>query len=185
MPAILPGGFGNFSHSEMDLLQSALLPIEVTKGACLLKPGQVCQSLYFISSGSFIQFKEKDEIDQQIIDLHVEQEWMLNQQSFVKQQSSETFIQAYANSNVYELTITALHELINRSSVFFQLARLLEPTPSRVKLFDDQLSPTEKYQFVLDHRPSLLQAFPLKIIASYLKITPETLSRVREKISNR
>ena len=169
----------------MDLLQSALLPKEITKGACLLKPGQVCQSLYFIGSGSFIQFKEKDEIDLQVIDLHVDQEWMLNQQSFVRQQPSETFIQAFTDSHVYELTITKLHELINRSSAFFQLARLLEPTPSRIKLFDDQLSPAAKYQFVLDHRPSLLQAFPLKIIASYLKITPETLSRVREKLSSR
>ncbi len=183
MPASLPGGFGNFSHSEMDLRQTALSPKEVSKGTCLLKPGLICQSLYFISSGSFIQFKEKDEIDQQIIDLHVEKEWMLNQQSFVRQLASETFIQAFTDSKVYELTISALHDLINRSPVFFQLARLLEPTPSRIKLFDDQLSPSEKYQFVLDNRPSLLQAFPLKIIASYLKITPETLSRVREKLS--
>ena len=64
MSAILPGGFGNFSHSEMDLLQSVLLSKEITKGASLLKPGQICQSLYFINSGCFIQFKEKDEIDE-------------------------------------------------------------------------------------------------------------------------
>lgn len=183
MSAILPGGFGNFSHSEMDLLRSVLLSKEVRKGISLLKPGQICQSLYFISSGSFIQFKEKDEIDQNVIDLHVEQEWMLNQQSFVKQQPSETFIQAYTYSTVHELTITELHNLINRSPVFFQLARLLEPTPSRITLFDDQLRPAEKYKFVLETRPFLLQAFPLKLIASYLKITPETLSRVREKLS--
>lgn len=184
MSAILPGGFGNFSYSEMDLLQSVLLSKEITKGASLLKPGQICQSLYFINSGCFIQFKEKDEIDQQIIDLHVEQEWMLNQQSFVKQRPSETFIQAFTDSNVHELTITALHDLIRLSPVFFQLASLIDPTPSRIKLFDDQLSPAEKYQFILEHRPALLQAFPLKIIASFLKMTPETLSRVREKLSN-
>jgi CRP-like cAMP-binding protein len=183
MSRILPAGFGNFTDAELELLQASLLAKEQARGTYLLQPGQTCQSLFYISSGSFIQFKEKDEIDQQIIDLHVEQEWMLNQQSFVRQLASETFIQAFTDSKVYELTISALHDLINRSPVFFQLARLLEPTPSRIKLFDDQLSPSEKYQFVLDNRPSLLQAFPLKIIASYLKITPETLSRVREKLS--
>ena len=183
MSRILPPGFGNFSDAELELLQDSLAAKVLARGSYLLQPGQICQSLFFISSGSFVQFKEKDEIDQQVIDLHIEQEWMLNQQSFVRQQPSETFIQAYTDSTVHELTITELHNLINRSPVFFQLARLLEPTPSRITIFDDQLSPAEKYKFVLETRPSLLQAFPLKLIASYLKITPETLSRVREKLS--
>jgi len=45
------------------------------------------------------------------------------------------------------------------------------------------MTPLQKYQYILDHRPDLIQQFPLKIIASYLKITPETLSRVRDKLS--
>jgi hypothetical protein len=76
-----------------------------------------------------------------------------------------------------------MHEMIGLSPAFFQLARVLEPVHSRTHLFDNQLTPLEKYQYILQHRPGLLQAFPLKIIASYLKITPETLSRVRDKIA--
>jgi hypothetical protein len=45
------------------------------------------------------------------------------------------------------------------------------------------MTPLEKYQFVLQTRPQLVQVFPLKMIASYLKVTPETLSRVREKLA--
>lgn len=175
--------FGNFTAFEMTLFRDAVEERNMQKNEFLLQEGAICQSLYFIRSGSFIQYKIKDEIDQQIIDLHLANEWMLNQQSFVRQQASETFIQAYTDAGIYELTVQAMHDLIKQSPVFFQLAKLLEPAHSRIQLFDNQLSPGEKYRFVLDTRPGLLQAFPLKIIASYLKITPETLSRVREKLA--
>ncbi|WP_290797978.1 Crp/Fnr family transcriptional regulator [Flavihumibacter sp. UBA7668] len=175
--------FGNFTDYEMKLFSVAVQERKIFKNEFLLQEGSICQSLYFISSGSFIQYKIKDEIDQQIIDLHLANEWMLNPQSFVRQQPSETFIQAFADATIYELTVHAMHDLIKQSPVFFQLAKLLEPAHSRIQLFDNQLSPGEKYRFVLDNRPGLLLAFPLKMIASYLKITPETLSRVREKFA--
>ncbi|MEO5563434.1 MAG: hypothetical protein ABIR18_08365, partial [Chitinophagaceae bacterium] len=60
---------------------------------------------------------------------------------------------------------------------------IFEQATSRVHFFDNRLNPTEKYQYILDNKSGLLQKFPLKLIASYLKITPETLSRVRESFS--
>jgi hypothetical protein len=50
---------------------------------------------------------------------------------------------------------------------------------SKIVLFDNALAPKEKYLYVLNNRQQLIQEFPLKMIASYLKITPETLNRVR------
>jgi len=44
------------------------------------------------------------------------------------------------------------------------------------------MTPTEKYRYILSNKPQLIQKFPLKYIASYLNITPETLSRVRATI---
>lgn len=175
--------FGYFTPYDRKLIGEALLERRVLPREVLLREGEVCQSLYFVEKGAFIQYNYKDEIDQHIIDLHIAGEWMLNQQSFVRQRPSETILEAFQDSHVYELTIDKLHGLIGMSPAFFQLAKVLEPVHSRVQLFDNQLTPTEKYQFVLNNRPALLQAFPLKIIASYLKMTPETLSRVREKIS--
>jgi CRP-like cAMP-binding protein len=175
--------FGSFTHYDKQLFKQALVQKKIVKNDFLLRVGEVCQSSFLIITGAFIQYNFKDEIDQNIIDLHLENEWVLNQQSFVRQQPSETFIQAFTDSVVYELTVQKMHELIGKSPAFFQLGKILEPVHSRVHLFDNQLTPTEKYQFVLQSRVALLQTFPLKIIASYLKITPETLSRVREKIS--
>lgn len=179
----LLSNIGQFTDSEVSLLEKSLQKKELPKGSWLLRENEICSAAYFLAKGAFIQYGFKDEVDQNIIDLHIPGEWMLNQTSFIRRQPSLTFIEAFTDSEVYELGIQALHELIGKSPVFFQLAKIMEPFHSRVELFDQQLTPTEKYQFVLEGRPNLLQIFPLKIIASYLKITPETLSRVREKIS--
>jgi CRP-like cAMP-binding protein len=183
MTADLIEKFGRFTEHDKLLFEQVLVRKEVHKNNFLLREGEVCQSSFYIIEGAFIQYNFKDEIDQNIIDLHLENEWVLNQQSFVRQQPSATFIQAFNNTVVYELTVQKMHELIAKSPAFFQLGKILEPAHSRIQLFDNQLTPSEKYQFVLENRIGLLQTFPLKIIASYLKITPETLSRVREKIS--
>lgn len=44
------------------------------------------------------------------------------------------------------------------------------------------LSPEEKYRDLLERKPEFLQTFPLKILASYLRIAPETLSRIRKRV---
>jgi CRP-like cAMP-binding protein len=50
------------------------------------------------------------------------------------------------------------------------------------EILNVKLSPVDKYRALLGKNPKLLQRFALKHIASYLGITPETLSRVRKKM---
>lgn len=176
---------GYFSEEDIQLLENRIIQKQIKKGGVLLNQGKVCKSVHFIVKGAFLQYNFRDEIEQNIIDLHLENEWILNQQSFVKQRPSETIIEAYTKSTVFEININTLHQLIGQSPAFFQLSKVLEPTHSRTHFFDNSLTPLQKYQYLLENRREIVQAFPLKIIASYLKITPETLSRVREKISKR
>lgn len=174
---------GVFNDNHFLLFDKEAQIRHIKKGEILLKQGEVCQSVFYMIEGSAYQYNFKDEIDLNVIDLHIADEWFLNQQSFVAQKPSETFIEAYSDSTVLELTVHALHRLIGQSPAFFQLGKILEQPHSRLYFFDKTLSPLEKYQYILDKKSELIQAFPLKIIASYLKITPETLIRVREKLS--
>src|SRR6185312_9091668 len=146
-----------------------------------LQRGEVQRSIFYLLKGSAYQYNFKQEAYQNIIELHEENEWFLNHQSLVGQIPSDVFIAAYAPCTVLELTLEAIHQLIGCSPTFLLLNKILESSTSRVHFFDNSSTPLQKYQFVLDSRPQLLQEFPLKMIASYLKITPETLSRTREK----
>ena len=172
---------GNYSEKDIILFEREVKFRRVHKDEVLLTNGEVAKSIFFILKGAIYQYSLKSAIEYNIIDLHVENEWLLNHKSFVSQTPSVNFISAFTESEILEISIESIHYLMGRSPAFFQLNKILEHSTSRVYFFDNLLTPLQKYQFIFENKPQLLQKFPLKIIASFLKITPETLSRVREK----
>jgi CRP-like cAMP-binding protein len=104
---------------------------------------------------------------------------MFNQDSLTEQNPSQNSIIAFSNSEVLVLTLHGFHYLCSQSQSFLQFGKILNQTKYRASLYDNALNPVEKYDYINKIRPELSKNFPLKLIASYLKITPETLSRVR------
>lgn len=175
---------GRFSPADIALFDRTVTRQKLVKGEFLLREGTVCRSAYYLLSGSVYQHCEGDG-EPQVIDLHAAHEWCFNHASFVEQRPSTTSLEVYANGTALGLSLKQMHELIAQSPAFLQMGRLLQQGVARLHYFDNDLTPTEKYEYILAQRPHLLQVFPLKLIASYLKMTPETLSRVREKLAKR
>lgn len=165
---------------EKEKLCQVLKNKHLKKGEHLLNAGEICRAVYFLNRGAIYQYDEKD-YQEIIIDLHIAGEWFLNQVSFVTQATSQFGIKAFEESEVYELSVFDLHKLIEGSSVFLSFGQILEQGKERKMFFDTSLTPSQKYEFIIKNKPALLQIFPLKMIASYLKVSPETLSRVRGK----
>ena len=173
---------GRYSKDEIDLLEKALVPVELPKEMYLLKTGDISSSFYFLEKGAIIQFRLNEDSDKHVIELNGPDSWVLNYKSFSSRKPSEYSIQAYEDCILYELTMDAIHQLIAQSQAFLQMGSILSTNTTRLNFFDTNASADEKYNFLLSHQPKLLQLFPQKLIASYLKITPETLSRVRSRI---
>lgn len=169
---------GRFSDADLALLEEQFVRRQFKKNEVLLAEGAICQSVFLVQTGAVYQ-SAIDDIDENIIDLYTTNDWVMNYQSFVGQKPSVTQIKAYTDCETLELNIFKVHELIETSPVFFQLGKIMEQGMQRIHFFDNALTPQQKYNYLLDTKPQLLQQFPLKMIASYLKITPETLSRVR------
>lgn len=169
---------GNFSDEEVDIFEKYVLKRSVKKNDILLREGDVCRSLFYILSGCGYQFQD-DETMENIIDLHLANEWMYNHPALINQSPSKTCIKVFSDAEILELPLYKWHRLIARSQAFLQLGKILDQESSRTHFFDHSLTPAEKYAYITANKPALLQAFPLKMIASYLKIAPETLSRVR------
>lgn len=176
----LLAAIGHFSNEEIQLFTERVRKRTFQKNEILLNEGEVCTSAFYIISGEAYQFYN-DDIDENIIDLHMANDWCLNHSSFVTQKSSIAIIKAHSALTVFELSITSVHELVVLSPSFFQLGRVLHQTVSRIHYFDNANTAEEKHSLLLTERPELFQRFPLKMIASYLKITPETISRIRAK----
>lgn len=171
-------GVGSFSSHDLLLFEESVVQRSFKKNDILLQQDEVCQVVYFILSGSFFQFQHKNSTET-IIDLHLPNEWMYNHSSLIEQKPSNTTIKAFEDAEVIELSLNNLHGLIARSQSFLHLARIFDQTGNRTYLFDNALKPIEKYNYIKSVKPLIVQIFPVKMIASYLKISPETLSRVR------
>jgi CRP-like cAMP-binding protein len=176
--------FGNFCDAEVQLFKNHIHTRYLNKNEILSKEGDVSTSMFYIVNGSFYQYFYNEAREEEIItDLHIEKDWVFNLQSLVNQQPSKVSIKAFERSEVSELTLENLHKLIAVSQKFLQFNRLLSISNSKIDFYDEQLKPAEKYDLVLKTRPELIQKFPLSLIASYLKMRPETLSRVRANVS--
>lgn len=169
---------GQFSNFDAELFEKHSASRTLNKNEVLLNEGEVCKSFYFILSGSFSQFQTHD-IGEVIIDLHLHREWMFNQQSLTEQTPSNTTIKAFSKSEIIELSLNSFHCLCSKSQSFLQFGKILNQSSNRVFIFDNSLKPNEKYSYINKAKPELTKVFPIKMIASYLKIAPETLSRVR------
>lgn len=169
---------GSFSPHDAALFEQHTKRLKLKKNGILLPAGEVCTSFYFILSGAFVQF-QLQEVDESIVDLHLPQEWMFIQDSLTAQLPSTTTIRAFSSAEVMELSLYQFHQLSSLSPAFLQFGKILNQAKSRTFLFDNALTPKEKYHYINQAKPGLTKVFPVKLIASYLKIAPETLSRVR------
>lgn len=176
---------GYLSEEDTALLKKELEFKQLKKGEILLNEGTICSSVCFVVSGSFYQYYTDLDLNIHVIDLNIPNDWVINHKSFSSRKPSKTTITAFEDASYFEISIESIHGLIAKSQSFLQMGKILEISTTRVDFFDNNNTPDEKYAHILKQRPQLLQTFPQKLIASYLKITPETLSRVRKRLTQK
>lgn len=171
----------HFTDEEANELTDRLEKVQLIKGELLLNIGQVCQAFCFLESGSLRHYYLDEELEEVILNLHTQHQWVLDSVSFTAQKPATAKIEAFTDCTLYSLSIHHLHHLIEQSQRYFALGKILErgapPTPLA------KSTPEQRYTDLLENQPEIIQTFPLKYIASYLGMTPETLSRVRSRIS--
>ncbi len=153
------------------------------RGEWIEKEGVIANTIYFIESGSLkIYLQRKD--TEQIIRFGYKNDLVVALDSFLSDQKSDFNIQAIKLTKVRRIKKTAFFELINSEEKYLKiwigiLENLVQQQMEREK---DLLveSPLERYNRVLGRSPRLFQEIPHKYIANYLRMTPETLSRLKK-----
>lgn len=163
-------------------LASVLKFKQLNKWDFLLKRGQVCHDICFITTGLLrCYFKQENkEISRWFMQ---EGNVIISIASFYQQVPSIEYIQAFEHTEIYYITNEELQTIYRDFPEFERTGRLL--TEKYYQLWDEQIAllllhtPEERYIWLTQHHPDWLQRVPAKYIASYLGISPVTLSRIR------
>jgi len=160
--------------------------VNIAKSDFLIREGQTSSDIYFINSGLFRIFYLKDGIETSRY-FASENEFATTLTSFLTQQPSFENMQALENSSLLKLHFDSLQLIYKRHPVWESFFRqLLQEAylgmAKRIESFITK-SAEERYSDFIKLNPHLLQRVPQQYIATYLGITPVSLSRIRGQIS--
>jgi CRP-like cAMP-binding protein len=168
---------------QIELVRNSFIPQKIRKRQYLLKEGQVCKYAAFIGKGAMRQYSVYDKGAEHIIRLCIENWWAVDRESLVMLTPSIYNIDAWEDTEVLLITRADSLNLLDQIPILIQWARKLDENHafSTQRRLNASISlPAEKrYSELASHYPEFLQRFPQHIIASYLGITKETLSRIR------
>ena len=154
--------YSTMTHEELDMLESILVPMKYAKNEMILREGETCTNIYWVVKGLVRQFYYKN--GKEVT------EYMATESSIVM------CIESLFMEQPTHLQIKAIEP-----SVLIALPKAdLEAVAMQVHA--DMLrfeSAQDRYQKLIKRQPQLVLRAPLVYIASYLQMTPETLSRVR------
>ena len=166
----------------VEMLGSILVPMKFQKGDTILEEGKVCRALYFVEKGMVRQYYYKNKKD---VTEHFSFEGRIVFciESFLKQEPSRLIVEALENTILYAIPYDDLHDLMARNQEMEMLYRkILEHVAiSSQEHADSQRfeNAAERYDRLLREKPEIILRAPMVHIASFLQMTPETLSRVR------
>ena len=158
--------------------------ITLERNEYLKVKGSIDTNIYYIESGSLRIFVV-DESEEQIIRFGYENDLIVSLDSFFTDKPSEFYIQAIKKTVVKAISKNKFIEFINLNEINKQAyTKILEDLIlQHVEREKDILtsSPKARFQRVLARSPQLFQKIPNKHIANYLRMSPETLSRLKKK----
>jgi CRP-like cAMP-binding protein len=173
-----------FSEAEIEFIKAAAKAKRLWKKQPYLQEGEVCQHLVWIGKGGLRLFFMDRWGKEHTIEFGLENEFLTDRLSLAQGSPSIYSIEAIRDSEVLLFSREAIDQLSEAIPGFSKLLRMitiqsLSKYQSRI-LATLTLSADEKYRTLAKQNPQLLQEVPQHMIASYLGITPATLSRVRK-----
>jgi CRP-like cAMP-binding protein len=174
------------SPAERDLVTSLFKEKDYKKGDFFLKEGQICKQVGFIAKGLMRYYINHDG-EEKTYAFSQENDYVCNYESFLPQSPSSKIIQALEDSNVFVISRDDLQifytkvragERFGRLAIGAVFIQLLEG----ITAFYTE-TPALRYERFLKNHADLQQRISQYHIASFVGVKPQSLSRIRKRIS--
>jgi len=175
------------TSDEEALIVAAFKPKKLRKKQYFLEEGNVCKYVGFIVKGAMRQYSVDDKGVEHIVQLYIENYWASDRESAVMLTPSRYNIDAWEDTELLIATVADMLDLIEKVPAFGQMTRLMDQRSFIVsqRRLNSTISNTaeKRYEEFAANHPQFIQRFPQHLIASFLGITKETLSRIRKQAS--
>ncbi len=174
--------YSTMTHEELDTLESILVAKRYSKGEMILKEGDVCDNIYYIDKGLVRQFYFKK--DKQLTEhIGADGEIFMCIESLFKEEPTYLQVEALEPSSIYLIPKHRLEQVaLHNVNIQILYRKILEESLIISQQHADLLrfeTAQNRYLRLCKMKPQVVLRAPLVYIASYLQMTPETLSRVR------
>lgn len=177
--------YSTMTHDELDILENILVPMKFAKGQMILNEGEVCKHIYYIEKGLVRQFylKKGREVTEHMA---VEGNIVMCIESLFKEEPTSLQVEALEPVLIYALPKARLEEVaLHNVNIQILYRKILEESLILSQIHADLLrfeTAQDRYRKMCKLATQVTLRAPLVYIASYLQMTPETLSRVRSNI---
>jgi len=177
------------TSEEFDRCKQFFAPRKVAKRQFLLQEGDVCKHFAFVNSGLLREYTVDEKGEEHIIQFAIRDWWISDLNSYLSGTPSTHNIDAIQDSEVLLLEKTARDKLLEAVPVMDRFFRLLLEANyvATHKRVNETLSASadQRYLTFVQEYPEIVEKVPQNQIASYLGITPQSLSRIRKELSQK
>ena len=173
--------------AEQEIITRYLQPKKLRKKQYLLQAGDVCKAIAFVEKGALREYSVDENGNEHILQFALEG-WLISDlYSFTTGEPATYNIDVLEDCELVLLTKSAQDEILKKVPKFetytsMQITGAYLAMQKRVNAMIS-LSPEQRYQNFIKLYPNIARRVPQHMVASYLGLSPETLSRIRKRIA--
>lgn len=178
--------YAQLSEKELETIASKFVSRQIKKHSFLLRQGDTCKDLVFVRKGCLRLYYLKDGIEVSVW-FAFEKSSAIEIYSFISETPTNYFLQAIEESEILYLPKKELNKLYEQFPKMHTVMRNFweDVILHLIKRFTAlQTDSAEKRYLDLLNTPTYIEAIPQKYLASFIGVTPTSLSRIRRKIKN-
>lgn len=173
------------SIDDETTILSSFEQVSIKKKNELLKPDTLCKYLYFVIEGCIRSYHIDSKGVEHIFQIRMDNSWIGDLESFISHTPSKYYIETLEDTTLLRISEERFEKLMKDVPaleryfrILFQKAYINTLNRLNANMWEPAIN---RYRAMLKEHPEMFQRVPLIYIASYLGITPESLSRIRKQ----